>query len=670
MIGNEISEKKFSHILEPLKIGPEIIRNRILVSAHQPVLAENGLPTDEYIQYHQNIASGGAGLQITGAQSVHPTGMNEYNCLVNHDKSIIPGYQKLANAVHEKGGKILAQLTHFGATGWTGVLDEPAWAPSPVASEIMRVTPHEMTFSEIQEVVESFGEAAKRAKDGGLDGVEITGAHGMLISSFLSGFANHRKDEYGGNLENRMRFLLEVIDSVYNHVGDTFIIGIRFSADEKVEGGINILEAKEIAKRLESTNKVDYLNVISGTNLDYFQRWEHWPATPAPHGLFANLAREIKNVVNIPVFAVGRVTDPSLAEKIIAEGYADMVAMTRGHIADPEIVKKIQENRTEDIRPCVGANYCIKQILQSKPVRCLYNPEAGRSKKLGPISPVKNKKKVIIVGGGPAGLEAARVAATRGHKVEIYEKDKQLGGQLRLWGDTPTMNELQKSLRWFESQIDKLDINLNLNTEISKEELLDLDADEIILATGANPLKIGSEPWLPSLEIYESPIVKLVTPHQILDGKITNINKAVIWDQAGGEAGSQTAISAAEYLINENIKVEIVSPFFTIAEDIHPTLRTPLYKRLLSSGAILKPNSELKSINKDELVIQNIYSNEKETIKKVDVLVPWLGNKSDDKLYKELVEDGFNNVHILGDAVAPRTVESATNEGAKLAREL
>ncbi|MFD1606980.1 FAD-dependent oxidoreductase [Oceanobacillus luteolus] len=664
------ASKQFKHILSPIQVGPISLKNRIFVSAHQPVLAENGLPTEEYIKYHQNIAAGGAALQITGAQSVHPTGMNEYNCLVNHDDSIIPGYKELAKAVHEKGGRILAQLSHFGATGWTGILDEPAWAASPVASEVMRVIPHEMTALEIQEVVEAFGSAAKRAKEGGLDGVEITAAHGMLIASFLSGYANHRNDNYGGSLNNRLRFLLEIIDSVHSQVGDDFIIGIRFSADEKVDGGINISEAKEIARRLESTNKVDYLNVISGTNLDRIQRWEHWPATPAPYGLFADLAKEIKDEVSIPVFAVGRITEPALAEEIVSNEYADMVAMTRGHIADPYIVKKIQEDRVEDIRPCIGSNYCIKQVLQSKPVRCLYNPEAGRSNKLGSILPTDNKKKVVIVGGGPAGLEAARVSAMRGHEVTLFEKSDKLGGQLSLWSNTPTMKEFKKSLKWFQLQLEKYKVNVHLNTEVSKYDLMDLDVDEIIIATGADAMELGSKKWLPKVYVNENSSIEIITPSQMLKSNITEFKKAAIWDWAGGEAGSQTAMSAAELLAKDGVKVEIISPFFTIAEDIHPTLRSPLYKRLLSTGVVFKPNSELKSINKDDLVIRNIYSNEEETIENVDVLVPWLGNQVNDNLYKELVESGLENIHLLGDAVAPRTVETATHEGAKLARKL
>lgn len=252
----------------------------------------------------------------------------------------------------------------------------------------------------------------------------------------------------------------------------------------------------------------------------------------------------------------------------------------------------------------------------------------------------------------------------------MYEKNNKIGGQLRLWANTPSMNELQKSINWFENQIEKLNIKVHFNNEITKDMLLKLDADEIIVATGAEPADLGSENWLPSLSVNEDILVKIVTPHQVLDSKNIEFKKAIIWDHAGGEAGSQIAISAAEYLINNGAEVEIVSPTFSIGEDIHPTLRTPLYKRLLTNGAVLKPNSRIQSIHNREIEIENIYSDEQHVSSNVDVLVTWLGNKANDRIYKALLNNGFKNVHLLGDAVAPRTVEAATYEGAKIARRI
>jgi dimethylglycine catabolism A len=454
--------------LSPLEVGPVTLRNRVMVSAHQPGLAENGVPGDRYVAYQRTLAAGGPGLQITGATAVHPTGTyHGAHFLLNFDDSIIPGYRKMAVAVHEEGGRILAQLGHAGAIAMSSLTERPLWAPSPVAGELVRETPHEMTHGEIAEVVAAFGDAARRVREGDLDGIEITASHGALIASFLSPYSNHRTDGYGGGLDGRLRFLLEVLDAVSEQAGPDLIVGVRVAGDEGVESGIDLPQAQEIARRLEATGKVHYLSVIAGTNLDRFQRVAHWPATPAPHGLFVHLAEGIKGAVGIPVFAVGRVTDPAHAERILAAGSADMVGMTRAHIADPRIVEKLRQGRPDDIRPCVGANVCIRNNLEGLPVRCIHNPEAGREAEWGPLLPARRPKRVTVVGGGPAGLEAARVAALRGHSVTLFERQDELGGQLRLWAKAPAMGELRGILSWQEAQLEKLDVEVRLGQEVS-----------------------------------------------------------------------------------------------------------------------------------------------------------------------------------------------------------
>ncbi|MCH7550202.1 MAG: NAD(P)-binding protein, partial [Proteobacteria bacterium] len=426
----------FEHLLSPLQVGSKRLRNRVLISAHVPRLAVDNLPSPAYVAYHRVRAGGGAGLQITGATAVHPTGtLGTSYSLQNLDDRIVPGYAKLASAVHDEGGTILAQLAHSAATLNVSDAGRPLWAPSALQSEVARETPHEMTVDDIAELVAAHRAAAARVREGGLDGVELLGAFGFLIAAFTSTLTNKRQDAYGGSLDNRLRFAREVIAAVREAIGPDRILGMRIPGDERVAGGLNQDDMREIAIRLTETGQLDYLSVIVGTNYNRMQRMAHWGPTPLPHGVYVPLASNIKEVVDIPVFAAGRVTDPELADAIIRDGKADMVAMTRAHIADPEIVSKIRAGRTGEIRPCVGANVCI--TLTGGPLRCFHNPSATRDLIDRPVSRAAKVKNIAVIGGGIAGLEAACVAAGRGHKVTLYEASDRLGGRLALWSTAP-----------------------------------------------------------------------------------------------------------------------------------------------------------------------------------------------------------------------------------------
>ena len=663
--------REFSHLLSPIEVGPATLRNRVLVSAHQPGLAEDGVPGDRYVAYQRTLAAGGPGLQITGATAVHPTGTyHGAHFLLNFDDSIIPGYRKMAVAVHEEGGCILAQLGHAGAIAMSSLTERPLWAPSPVAGELVRETPHEMTHGEIAEVVMAFGDAARRVREGDLDGIEITASHGALIAAFLSPYSNHRTDGYGSNPEGRLRFLLEVLEAVSEQAGPDLIVGVRVAGDEGVESGIDLPQAQEIARRLEATGKVHYLSVIAGTNLDRFQRVAHWPATPAPHGLFVHLAEGIKGAVGIPVFAVGRVTDPAHAERILAAGSADVVGMTRAHIADPRIVEKLRQGRPDDIRPCVGANVCIRNNLEGLPVRCIHNPEAGREAEWGPLLPARRPKRVTVVGGGPAGLEAARVAALRGHSVTLFERQNELGGQLRLWAKAPAMGELRGILRWQEAQLEKLGVEVCLGQEVSPDTVLTSGAEAVVVATGSKPLAPGSRPETKMLPGAEDSPVHVVTPHDALEGKLGDVGKAVVWDAVGGSlAGSQAALSAAEALARAGAEVRVIYPGFAVGEDVHLTMRTPLYGRLLSAGVEFIPNSDLSGLDGPEVKVRNIYTGEEYGVQGVDALVAWLGSRAQDSLWPALT-GRVGELHAAGDCLAPRSVEAAMTEGAEIARAL
>ena len=480
----------FTRLLSPIKIGPKVIKNRILVTAHVPGLEKNNLISDEYILYQHAKAKGGAGLQISGATAIHSTGsVGSGRGLNGANPKVIIGYKRLAKAIHEEGGRFLIQLGHSAATVNDQEAGRPLIAPSSIQSQLIRETPEIMTITMIEEIIHSYYLSAKHVKEGDLDGVEILAAFGFLVGAFMSPFTNKRTDKYGGSLENRLRFPLEVVDAVRKGVGKDLIVGIRLPGDERVEGGLNQDSMISISEVLCRNSELDYLNIIVGTNYDRIQRMEHWPPTPAPPGLFVPLAAAIKAKVAIPVFTTGRITDPVLAETILANNHADMIGMTRAQIADPKLVQKIMENRLDDIRPCIGANLCISQATEAKPIRCIHNPIIGRETLWQGKPESKKLKKVTIIGGGPAGLEAARVAAKIGHHVTLFEQSNKLGGQFRIWSKAPLTAEFIKSINWYEAQLRKLQVKIRLNRKIEENEIEKFDTDVIIMATGSKAFK-------------------------------------------------------------------------------------------------------------------------------------------------------------------------------------
>ncbi len=647
---------RFPHLLSPLQIGETEVRNRILVSAHVPGFAENNKPGEKYIAYHRNYARNGVGLQITGGTPVHESGLLGLagDGLWNLDDEIVSGYQSLGDAVHREGGRILAQLAHSAGTVLINQPRRESWSASAVRSETTGNIPHEMNASEIREVVDAHGAAAARVAAGNMDGIEILGAFGFLPQAFMSPLTNHRKDGYGGSPENRMRFVLEVLETVRAAIGPARILGLRVPGDEFEPGGLSLEDMKVIVSQIADTGLIDYLNVIAHTNITHLGRARHWAPTPAKHGVFVHLAAAIRSVINIPVFTVGRITDPDHAESIIAAGHADMVGMTRAHICDPEIVTKIKRNAIKQIRPCVGANTCIANRYLGKPIRCMHNAFVSEPGSL--LGQTAEPRRVVVIGAGPAGLECARIACERGHEVRVFEADRTVGGQLALWAAAPSMGELGDIIRWRISELDRLSAQVYTNQPMSRDDVDRLDVDVVIIATGSDDY---------CRTVAGDHHIEIVSPHTLLRGSTTQAKKALVCNEGRGQAG----LAAAELLLKQNVEVEIVTSDIAVAADLDPTNRNAWYERLGRKNCCFTAGNVVDRASSNTVTLRNVFDDRRSDRSGIDLMVDWPGCRANDEMVGDWEGAKFD-VYSIGDCVAPRTVENAINEATIIASKI
>jgi len=581
--------ESFKNLFSPLQIGPVEIPNRIFMSnaAHR-FYQGNQAPNERVLYYYEARAKGGLGLLITGPHYVSP-----YTTLgpptAYQDDSVIPILKKQADTIHQHGTKVFAQLGHVGnyITG-RGVGGGATWAPSPIWRRNLfapgwQEIAHEMNEEEIQRFVTDYGGAAKRVKEAGYDGIEIMAMVGLLQAEFLSSAMNIRSDKYGGSLENRMKFLLETIDSIREAVGPDFVVGVRFTADEFIDHvwwtknhGNTLDDAKEIAKKLEATGKVDYLFPCATAYGP-----AHVPPMNYPLAPFVYLCAAIKEVVHIPVFANGRINDPVLAEKILDDYQADMIGITRGLIADPEFPKKAREGRTEEIRKCIACNEgCTGGHYPRLPLCCAMNVEAGREKDFV-ISPAETKKEVMIIGGGAAGLETARVAALKGHRVSLYEREDTLAPELALAAKVPGREGFEDALRYFTYQMNLLSVDTHLETTVTADFILNAGSDVVVVATGALP-------FVPEISGAESGTVKV---------EVEVGENVVIADYENHLYGMDVAETIADKckkveLLNESIFVGGMVDYHTI---------NTIYTSVLSKGVIITPLTAIKELQGDSL---------------------------------------------------------------------
>ncbi len=646
----------FQHLFSPLQLGPIEVRNRVLVSAHVPGFAQDNKPGEQYIAYHRNYAHNGVGVQITGGTPVHESGLLGVtsDALWNLNDDIIPGYRALSDAVHAEGGRMLAQLAHSAGTVLINQPGRESWAASPVRSETNGNIAHEMSPAEIHEVIDAHARGAKRAAAGGMDGVEILGAFGFLPQAFLSPLTNHRTDQYGGTLENRLRFLLELLEAVRGALGRDYVLGVRLPGDEFEPGGLDLEKMKTICSQVADTGLIDYLNIIAHTNISHLGRSRHWAPTPTRHGIFVHLAEAIRKVVNVPVFTVGRIVDPAHAEHIIAHGQADMVGMTRAHICDPQILPKLRGQIKANIRICAGANVCIANRYAGKSIRCIQNPTLPTPGVA--LLPAITSKKVSIIGAGPAGLECARVCTERGHTVQIFDADSRAGGQLALWASAPSTGELARIIDWRLDELERLGVTLTLNRLMSHEELIVLDAETIVIATGA----------LDTCRSFAGDgSIQIISAHELLCGAPVNATRALVLNEGRGQAG----LAAGELLAHRGIATEIVTSDIAVAADLDPTNRAAWYQRLGERNCTFTAIHVVESINAQTVVLRNVFDDRLSNREDIDLIVDWPGCRANDELITGW-SDNLPQMFSIGDCRAPRTVEIAISEAAAVANQI
>ena len=670
-------------LLQPFQLKGLTLKNRVISTSHEPAYAEDGLPTLRYQLYHEEKARGGIALTMFGGGTlVAPDTPPAYGNLYAGDDRIVPHFRELARRVHGYGAATMCQITHLGRRtsnyqgNWLPVI-----APSPVREAAHRAFPKMMEDWDIKRVVKAYGAAAARCREGDLDGIEIE-AYGHLLDSFWTPTINRRTDEYGGTLKNRMRFSLEVLEEIRRQVGSDYIVGVRMSFDEDVEGGIQFDEGLRIGEILVDTGMIDFISVIRGHVDSNAGMSNVIPNMGTPQAPYLEFSGAVKRHFDLPVMHAARINDVATARYAIKEGLLDLVGMTRAHFADPHIVAKIIRGEEDQIRPCVGAGYCIDRIYGEGEALCLHNPATGRESTVPQvITPSGGPyRRVVVVGAGPAGLEAARVCAGRGHDVLLMEASRLHGGQVNLAARVDRRKEILGITDWLFDQCQRLKIETHLDCYADVNIVNQASPDVVLIATGG----------VPSVGRFTEGENLAVTSWDILSGSVPIEKNVLFYDDNGQHAG----VSCAEFLAESGCDLEYLSPEMMIAPDIGGTNHPAYLRSLYGNEVTISLNQRLAGIaREDDGFTATLYSEytQKKTHRRVDQVVVDHGTLPADDLYFALKPDSSNRGEVdqasllggqpqsvvnnpagtfqlfrLGDAVNSRNIHAAIYDALRL----
>lgn len=635
----------YAHLLSQGTIGTIKIRNRIVM----PPMVRNfatpdGIATRQLIDHYAARARGGAGLIIVEATYVHPSGRVWYQGLGIDDDRCIPGLGQLTDAIKQWGSKIEIQLVHGGRQSTTSVSRLPVVAPSAIPCPVTGSFPRELTTPEVADLVEAFAQAARRAKTAGFDGVELHGAHGYLLSQFFSAHVNRRTDKYGGDLKGRAIIAVEIIQRIKQLVGDDFPVTIRINGRDNVPGGQTIEDAVSLAKILETAGAAAIHVTVGMAEANADPRNVATAATMlSPRGHLLDFAAQIKSAIKIPVIAVGSIT-PEMGEKVLSEGKADFIAFGRQFLADPDFPKKLERGERHNIRPCIRCNeMCMGRVPVG--IRCTVNSEVGYESY--DLRPAIKPKKVLVIGGGPAGMEAARIAALRGHEVVLYDRNKELGGHLIEASVPEFKKDLGNYKDWLVSQMNILSVKVKSGKEVTARVLDTEKPDTVVVAT-------GSASFRPNIPGIEKPIV--ATAIDVLLGKAASGNHPIV--AGGGAVGSELAL----YLAQQKKDVTLIEMLPQVATDVAP-VRNALITQLADAKVKIITGTKIVAVNDDGVTA---VSPEKNLVNiSGDKVILAMGLVSDNKLY-EKVREKVREVYVIGDSVEPRRLGDAIHEGYRI----